>query len=161
MHVCSCNNYRISWYVGRACGSSLFEKLDQSRAGILSFKSSSRWNQFRSWWERVFRFRLLLLGPSLLLGRWPLRLAGLPQVPKVSLRSALRKPGNKPIFRVSWMIRTVLSFGGMKGMWCSPSLQILRLTAGRLLSTSSLLISPSATPRMMSLGASNSKKCMR
>ena len=45
-------------------------------------------------------------------------------------------------------------------MWCSPSLQMPRLTAGWLLSTSTLLISPSATPRMMSLGTSYSKKMM-
>ena len=77
------------------------------------------------------------------------------------LEICIAKARKSTIFRVSWMIRTVLSLGGMKGMWCSPSLQMLRLIAERLLSTSSLLISLSATPTMMSLGTSNSKKCIR
>ena len=80
---------------------------------------------------------------------------------KPALEICTTKARKSTNFRVSWMIRTVLSLGGMKGMWCSPSLQMLRLTAGWLLSTSSLLISRSATPRMLSLGTSYSKKCIR
>ena len=74
MHDCSCNNYRISWYAGRVCGLSLFEKLGQSyRSKVRPFGINSE-------------------------VEWPLRLPGLPQVPNVSLRSALRKPGNQPFF---------------------------------------------------------------